>query len=221
MLGRAGTHVGDLGRHGVGRFAPGQVHVQLLGRQFMRGLGRAAEVQRRIGLLHRRVDHLAALGHQLFAFEGVALGVVAVFQDAAPDAQVIGRDGVALVVADEHAVAFQLAGIAASHHIDQQPPFGQAIERGGHARRELRRADTRPDGHQELQAARGADKAGGHHPGVFARPAGGQQHTVITQRIGRHRDLAEVVVAGRARALAGAEIARIAVGGDEPEDVHG
>ena len=213
--------VGDLLRHGLGWFAPGQVHVELFGGQFVRGLRRTAEIQRRIRLLHRRVDHLAALGHQLLALEAVALGLMAVCQDAAPDAQVVGGDGVAFVVADEDAIALQLAGVAAGHHVDQQPPFGQAVEGGGHARRELRRADAGADRHQELEPARGADQAGGHHPRILAGAPGGQQHAVVAQRVGGHRHLAEVVIARRARAAAGAEITRIAVGGNEPEDVHG
>ena len=34
---RALAHVGDLAGYGLGRLAPGQVHVQLLGRQLVRG----------------------------------------------------------------------------------------------------------------------------------------------------------------------------------------
>ncbi|KAG1253531.1 hypothetical protein G6F65_017426 [Rhizopus arrhizus] len=207
MLGGALAHVRDFPRDSLGRFAPRQVHVQLFGGQLMRRFRRAAEIQRRIRFLHGRVDDLPAFGHQLLALKAVAFGLVAVFQDAAPDLQVVGGDRVAFVVADEDAVAFQFTGVAARHHVDQQAAFGQAVERGSHARRELRRTDARPDRHQELQLAGGADQAGSHHPGVFAGPAGRQQHAVIAQRIGGHGHLAEVVIACGARALAGAQVA--------------
>ncbi|MNS86797.1 hypothetical protein D3C72_1207120 [compost metagenome] len=144
------AHIGDFPGDGVGRFAPGQVHVELFGREFMRCLGRAAEVQRRIGFLDRRIDHLAALGHKLLALEAEAFGLVAVFEDAAPDLQVIGCDGVALVVADEDAVAFELARIAAGDHVDQQASFGQPVESGGHAGGDLRRADAGADRDEEF-----------------------------------------------------------------------
>ena len=49
----------------------------------------------------------------------------------------------------------------------------------------------------------------------------GQQHAFVAQAVGGDGNLLEVVEARGARALARAEVARVAVGGDEPEDFHG
>ena len=58
---RAARTSATFSRHRGRRLAPGQVDVDLLGGQLVRGVRRAAEVQRRIGSLHRRVQQLGAL----------------------------------------------------------------------------------------------------------------------------------------------------------------
>src|SRR6202012_3408882 len=51
-----GAHLGDFFRHGCRGFAPGQIDVNLLCRQVDGFVRRAAEVQRRVWRLDRRID---------------------------------------------------------------------------------------------------------------------------------------------------------------------
>ena len=144
LAGCALAHIGQLLGHGRRWFAPGQVHIDLLGSQIMGRFGRAAKVQRRIRFLHGRVQRLGVLHPQVLAFEvhGFAL------QDPTPDFQKFVGDFIAFAVIEEAAVATVLIGVAAGHHIDQQAPAGQSVQSSGHARRDRRRNNPRTDGHQ-------------------------------------------------------------------------
>ena len=75
------THIREFFGDGGRRFAPGQVHIDLLGGEVMGGIGRTTEIQRRIRLLHRRVKGLGVLYAQVFAFKIYRLAL----QYAAPD----------------------------------------------------------------------------------------------------------------------------------------
>jgi hypothetical protein len=75
-------------------------------------------------------------------------------------------------------------------------------------------------GDQKLEVARDGQQAGRHHPRVFARAAGGDEHAFVAQAVGRHRDLLEVVVVELARAFGRAKVTAVAVGGNEPENFH-
>ena len=75
-------------------------------------------------------------------------------------------------------------------------------------------------GHQKLEVARDGQQAGRHHPGVFARTAGGNEHALIAQAVCCHGHLLEVVVVELAGAFGCAKVAAVAVGGDEPENFH-
>ncbi len=86
MLRGAGAHIGHLLRHVRRRLAPGQVGIDLLARQLVRGLGRPAEVHRRMRALHRRVQHPGALHGQVLAAEVDLPAVMAGGQHVAPDA---------------------------------------------------------------------------------------------------------------------------------------
>ena len=132
----------------------------------------------------------------------------------------LGRLFVARGVVKEHAVALQLGLVAARHQVDEQPPAREAIKRGRHTRRQRRLVQAGAHGHQKLEVARDGQQAGRHHPRVFARAAGGDEHAFVAQAVGRHRDLLEVVVVELARTFDGAEVAAVAVGGDEPENFH-
>jgi hypothetical protein len=61
LSGGFGAHLGDLLGNGGRWLAPGQVQLDLLGRQVLRGFGGAAEIQRRTRLLDRRIEQLGAL----------------------------------------------------------------------------------------------------------------------------------------------------------------
>jgi len=47
-------------------------------------------------------------------------------------------DFITLIMIKKDTVAMRLVGIGAGDEIDQQPPLGIAIQRGGHARRKSR-----------------------------------------------------------------------------------
>jgi hypothetical protein len=199
MLGGARADVVQLCRHRRRRFAPGQVHVHLLRSQFVRRFGRTAEVQRRIRLLHRRIQRLRALDLNMLALEIVALVAALARQRGAPHADEFIRDFVALGVVGEQAVRFQLALVAAGDDVDQQAAIRQAVEGGRHAHRQARRGQARTDRHQELELLRHVDQRRRHHPRVFAGAAGRQQHAVVAQRVGGHRHLLQVLASiGRA-----------------------
>ena len=128
------AHIGQLGGDRCRWFAPGEIDVDLLGCQFVGGLGRAAEVQRRIGFLHRWIQSPGATGLDEVAIETETVGAALAGQRRAPDAQEFIRDPVALGMVGEQAVGFQFAGVAAGDDIDQEAPLGQSIEGCRHAR---------------------------------------------------------------------------------------
>ena len=171
-------------------------------------------------LLHGREEQLGALHGQVLAFKVQAFALVAAREDLAPDADELGRLFVARGVVEEHAVALQLGLVAARHQVDEQPPAREAIKRGRHARRQRRLVQAGAHGHQKLEVARDGQQAGRHHPRVFARAAGGDEHAFVAQAVGRHGHLLEVVVVELAGTFGSAEVAAVAVGGDEPENFH-
>jgi hypothetical protein len=69
------------------------------------------------------------------------------------------------------------------------------------------------DRHQIAQAAGQRRQRRGHQPGVFAAFPGRDQHAVVAEAVGRQRHLLQIRQIDRASALGGAQIAAIAVGG--------
>ena len=67
---RRGADCCDLLGHVGERLAPGQVDVDVLGRDRDAGLGRAAEVERRIGLLDRRENDPSVFDREVLALVG-------------------------------------------------------------------------------------------------------------------------------------------------------
>jgi hypothetical protein len=136
------AHIGEFFRDGGGRFAPGQVDIDLLGGQVVGGVGRAAEVQRRIRFLHRRIQRLGVLYPQVFAFEVHRFAL----QHPAPDLQELVGDFVAFAVLEEAAVATVFVG---------SPPVTTLISR-------------RPLDSRSRVAAMRADTVGEMMPGRIA-----------------------------------------------------
>ena len=128
--GSSRAHVGDLLRNRGGRLAPGEVHVHVARGQLVRRRGRAAKVQRRMRLLHGRVEHLRSLDPQVRAdvVDGLAR------EDATPDREELVGHGVTLVVTEEDTVAFGLGRIAAGHDVDEDAAVGHAVQRCGRPR---------------------------------------------------------------------------------------
>ena len=110
--------LGDLRR----RLAPGQVLVDRLGRHVDAGLRRAAEIERRMRLLHRREQQPPVLDADVLAVEVDRLAG----EQRAVDAEELVRDLVALVMRQEDAVALVLDRVAAGHDVDQQPALARA-----------------------------------------------------------------------------------------------
>ena len=213
---RAFTHIGDFFGHGRRRFAPGQVHVYLLCGQVVSGVGRTAEIQRRIGFLHRWVQRLGVLYVQVLAFKVDGLTL----QHPAPDFQKLIRHFVAFAVAEETAVTAVFIRVAAGHHVNQQAPAGQPVQGGRHARRHGRRDDPRANRHQITQALGQRHQCRGDDPRVFAGAPGRDQNTVVAQVISRLGDLFEVIERDRASTFGGAQKVAVAVGGEEPKHIH-
>ena len=77
------------------------------------------------------------------------------------------------------------------------------------------------DGDQVTQVFGLRRHRGSDDPAILAGAAGWEQHAVIAQLVGGLGDLREIRQVDRAAALRGAEIAAVAMGGQEPEDVGG
>ena len=217
---RARADVGNLFRDGGRRLAPRQVDVHLLGRQFMRGFRRAAEIQRWIRLLHGRVQGFCTLHLDMLALEIVAGRAALARQRGAPHLDEFIGDFIALGVVGKQAVRFQLALVAARDDVDQEAPVRQPVERGRHAHGQAGRGQAGTDGDEEFELLRHADQRRRHHPRIFAGAARRQQHAVVAERVGGHGHLAQIIGIDGTRALRRAQIAAVAVGRDKPEDIQ-
>ncbi|VVN15669.1 hypothetical protein PS681_04063 [Pseudomonas fluorescens] len=215
-LGGFGANLGDLLGHRCWRLAPGQDHFHLFSSQVLRRFRRTTEVQRRTRLLNRRVE-------QLGAFHADVLTVVIdgfAFQHTTPDAGEFHRGLIAFFVAEEQTVASQFFRVTASHQIEQRTAAGQTIQRGCLPRRHRRGNDPGAQGNEELQTLGHRDQRRRHQPRIFARAAGGDQHTAEAQTIRRLRDLLQITVVDGASAFGGAKVMAVAVGRQEPEDIE-
>ena len=202
---------GDLRR----RLAPGQVFVDGIDGDVDAGIRRSAEIERRARRLHRRKQQPAILDADVLALDVDRLAR----KQIAVDVEKLARHRVALVMIEENAVALVLDGIAAGDDIDQQPSVRHPVERRGHARGDARRLQAGPHRHQITQPLGPRRHRRGDHPGILAASPGRQQHAEIAELIGGLRDLAQIVEVDLASAGRGAEIAAVAMGRQEPENV--
>ena len=136
--------------------------------------------------------------------------------------QELARDLVALGMVEEDAVALVLDRVAAGDHVDQQPAVGEPVERRRHARRHASATAGRAAPPPGSAAARSAAPAPRRPPRVLAASA----RSAAARRNSRaRRRPARSGADSRGRparaAVAGAEIAAVAVGRQEPEDVGG
>jgi hypothetical protein len=138
----------------------------------------------------------------------------------AVDAQKLSRDGVALVMRQEDAVALVLDGIASGDDVDEEAAVGNPVQCRRHARGDARRLQAGPDGHEIAQPLGERGNSGSDDPGILAASPGRQQYAVIAKLVGGLRDLAQIVKADFTPAGRGAEIAAITMGRQEPEDVR-
>ncbi len=163
--------LGDLGR----RLAPGQVRIDMLGRNIDGRIGRAAEPDRR-GRLHGGEIQPRALHRDVLAGEVDRL----VAQQTAVDGQEFRRVRVALVMAEEDAVAFELRWIAAGNDIDEKAPIADAIERGGLAGCKRRRGHARPKRDEKFELLREWRKGCSRDPGIIATAPRGNEHALVS-----------------------------------------
>ncbi len=118
------------------------------------------------------------------------------------------------------AVAGEFDRIAADHDIEQQAAVAQPVERCGLPRREGRRDHAGAQRDKEFQPLGMRRKARRGDPGILAILAGRQQHAGKAEPVDRLGDLLEVAELRRPLLLLGAEIAAVAMGRDEPEEVE-
>ena len=179
-----GLHAGDLLGDLRRRLAPGQVFVDGVDGDVDAGIRRAAEIERRPRRLHRREQQPAVLDADVLALDidGLAGEQVAV------DVEELARHLVALVMAQEDAVALVLDGIAAGDDVDQQPPVRHPVERRGHARGDARRLQAGPHRHQIAQPLgprRDAPRRPPRNPRSFARSAAARRNSRAGRRPAR------------------------------------
>ena len=179
------------------------------------GVGRAAEIQRRPRLLHRREQQPAVLDADVLAAEIDGLAG----EQRGVNVEKFAGHLVAFVMIEKDAVAAVFGRVAAGDDIDQQPALRHAIERRRHARRNRRRLQAGPHRDEIPQPLGQRRQRRRDHPGILAASSGRQQHAEIAEIIGRLRDLAQVLKADRAGADRGAEMAAVAVRRQEPKNV--
>ena len=138
----------------------------------------------------------------------------------APYGQEFACHFVALIVGEKNAVGGRLVRIAAGDYVDQHPALGEPIEGRGHARCQRGRHDARPHRNQKLEPLGARHQRGCDHPCIFAGVSRGQQHRAVAELIDGLRYLPQVSVVSKTRAMAGAEIAAVSRGGNEPEHFH-
>jgi len=186
---RALPHVTDLLGYRRWWLAPRQIHVHVFGCQVVRSRRGAAEEQRRMRLLYRRVQHFGATHAQVLARVVHALAG----QDTPPNRQELVGNGVALIMRKKDAVALGFGRVTTGDDVDQKPSARQAIQGGRLTRRCRRRNDAGANRDQELQALCHRHHRRRHHPGIFTGAPGGQQHSLVSQLVRRACDLRDVM----------------------------
>ena len=135
------------------------------------------------------------------------------------DMQELARDLVALGVVEEEAVALVLDRIAAGDDVDQQAAVGEPVERRGHARGDASAAagrGARRPGSAAARSAAPAPRRRPRNPRSSCRSAAARRNS----RAGRPPARSGGDRRGRWRGrLRGAEVAAVAMGRQEPEDV--
>src|SRR5829696_5925025 len=115
----------------IRRLAPGQIEIDLFGRDLLRRRGGATEIERRMRRLHSGDQQLAPPDIDVLSLEIDRLAS----QLLAPDSEELIGDVVALIVRDMQAITRQLYRIAAGDDVDQETAIAEAIECRRHTRR--------------------------------------------------------------------------------------
>ena len=214
---RRGPDLGDLLGDLCRGLAPGEVFVGPPGGEFDAGIRGSAEIERRARSLHRGIAERRPDGADMRAVQRCRTAGQQVLEDREEFLRMV----VALVMRQEEAVARQLGRVATDDDVKEQPPIRHAVEGRGEAGVIGGRGHARPDRHEEFQLLGHRRERGGGHEGFLAGGSGRQQHALVAEPVHRHRDLAQIAVVGRAVEVGRAEIAAVAGGRDEPEEIDG
>src|ERR1700722_13677826 len=202
---------GDLRR----RFAPRQILVDGIDSDIDAGIRRSPEIERRTWRLDRPKQQASVLDADVLPFNVDRLSR----KQIAIDIQKLARHGIAFVMTEEDAVALVFDGVTAGDYVDQKPSVRHPVERCGHARGDARRLQAGPHSHEITQPFGPGRYRRSDHPGILAASPGRQQYAEIAELIGGLRDLAQIIEVDLASTDGGAEIATVAMGRQEPEDV--
>jgi hypothetical protein len=110
----------------------------------------------------------------------------------APNLQKFFRHFIAFIVSQKNADAKRLVGIAAGNDVDQETSLREPVECSGHSRGSRGRGNAGANRDQKLELRCRRDQSRSHDPGIFARSAGGEQHTMKAKLIGSLSDLPNI-----------------------------
>jgi hypothetical protein len=187
----------------------------MLCRNLGAGRRRPAEVERRIRRLDWGKEELSLFDPEM----RVGLGHFLALHQLAPNRKEFVRNGVALIVIQEHAVAPQFERIAARDHVDEHTSAGKTIERRSHSCRERGLGETRADGDEKPQPLRERRHCRGDDPRILARTPSRQKNAVIAELIGGARDLREIAERDVPRADLASQVPPVAMGRQKPQNI--
>jgi hypothetical protein len=212
------SHLGNLLFNLVRGLTPGEVDINVLGRDINGSIRRAAKVEWRIRSLQPGKKDLSATDPQLFAFK---VDLAAGCQYRPPDSQELIGNGVTPVVFNEQSISDEFYRITARHHINKDSPFAQPVKSCRHSRCQSRRHQPRPYSDQKPHPPGVRREKRGRHPGVFTRSAGWQEGSIKTKVVDRAGNLAQIAQIEYSATVIRAQITPISVGRNEPKDPHG
>ena len=189
----------------------------VLGRDRDAGVRRAAEIERRS---RRAAPAGTAAGRPRSRCACRGSSTVSPASSSRVDVEELARHLVALVVREEDAVALVLDRIAAGDDVDEQAAVRDAVERRGHARRDASATAGPAAPRRGSAAARSAARAPRRRP---RNPRSCGRSAAARRSSRGRRPPARSAADSRDRParppIAGAEIAAVAVGRQEPEDI--
>jgi hypothetical protein len=162
--------------------------------------------------LHGWVENSRAAHPEVFAVEINGLPA----QHALVDRQELCGRRIASVMVEKDPIPLGLAGVASGDNVEQDAAARQAVQSCRHARRSRGSDDARANRHEKTKLLGQRRERSGDDPGVFTRAARGQKDARKAKGICRASNLLHVGEVDGPRAVRGAEVTTVAVGGNEP-----